>query len=276
MSRVSGLSPNRRGSSAEDGEKSALHRFIEKYWAPVVKVLSEELGPGPPLLKQAHLTNAFKAGTLPLCLGLMYHFQNFTPTAWTYTALHGSYGILWVLKEWWCPDGRFQLKMPFGSSCLAVSFLVGYWLAPIILISKKLQVSAPRQALCIFTYAIGVSMMLVADTQKFFALKYNRALAEQKKLLIKDGIFSNNRNPNYLGEMLLYGSFAGLVPHPLPKAMLAFAWLGLFSVNMFNKESSLMRKPGWEEYKKQSWLFLPKLFGGAGGSEEDDLKDKEE
>ena len=41
-----------------------------------------------------------------------------------------------------------------------------------------------------------------ADVQKYFVLRAKRGL-------ITDGLFSRSRNPNYLGEMFIYGSFAG-------------------------------------------------------------------
>ena len=108
--------------------------------------------------------------------------------------------------------------------------------------------------------------MLIADCQKHYALKLQPVLAREKKLLISDGIFFSNRNPNYLGEMLLYGSFAGLVPDShVPKVVLAVAWGVVFLSNMFTKEKSLKKKFGWSEYKKRSWmlLFRPNWFLGV-------------
>ncbi len=34
--------------------------------------------------------------------------------------------------------------------------------------------------------------------------------------LITDGFFARTRNPNYLGEMMIYGSFAALSMHWIP------------------------------------------------------------
>lgn len=42
--------------------------------------------------------------------------------------------------------------------------------------------------------------MLVSDAQKYYTLKY-------KKGLISDGMFYATRNPNYLGEIMLYRIF---------------------------------------------------------------------
>jgi Protein of unknown function (DUF1295) len=39
------------------------------------------------------------------------------------------------------------------------------------------------------------------------------------------------RHPNYLGEMMIYGSFALMVWHWLPFVVLAWVWIGLFAVN---------------------------------------------
>src|SRR5215469_12439097 len=64
------------------------------------------------------------------------------------------------------------------------------------------------------------------------------------------------RHPNYLGEMMIYGSFALMVWHWLPFVVLAWVW-GLFVVNMILKEASMSRYPLWGQYKKRSWWLLP-------------------
>ena len=42
--------------------------------------------------------NAQKGGTLPMCLVLMAACGNFSPTALLYTALHGGYGLCWLVR----------------------------------------------------------------------------------------------------------------------------------------------------------------------------------
>lgn len=79
--------------------------------------------------------------------------------------------------------------------------------------------------------------MMVSDAQKYYTLK-------NKKGLIDDGMFYATRNPNYLGEMMLYGkivmhfkgSFAGLTGHTYCYLLLATVWLVLFNCNMWEKE----------------------------------------
>jgi Protein of unknown function (DUF1295) len=46
----------------------------------------------------------------------------------------------------------------------------------------------------------------VSDAQKFYILR-------ERKGLIEDGLFTRTRNPNYLGEILIYVSFAIMSMH---------------------------------------------------------------
>ena len=95
--------------------------------------------------------------------------------------------------------------------------------------------------------------MMTADCQKYFTLKYHRGL-------ICEGLFKYIRHPNYLGEVMLYASYALIVQHWVSWAILAWVWIGVFLVNMLQKEASLSRYPEWAEYKKQSGMLIPKLF----------------
>ena len=101
-------------------------------------------------------------------------------------------------------------------------------------------------SLCI----LGCVIMIAADARKYFTLRVNHGL-------ITNGMYRFIRRPNYLGEMMTYGSFALTVWHWLSVAVLAWIWGGQFAVNMTLKEASLSRYPEWAQYKKRSWWLLP-------------------
>ena len=92
--------------------------------------------------------------------------------------------------------------------------------------------------------------MIAADAQKYFTLRIKRGL-------ITDGMYRFIRPPNYLGEMMTYGSFALLVWHWLPILVLAWVWGGLFAVNIRLKEASMSRYSDWDQSKEHTWLLLP-------------------
>jgi protein-S-isoprenylcysteine O-methyltransferase Ste14 len=100
---------------------------------------------------------------------------------------------------------------------------------------------------------IGSVIMIAADAQKYFTLRY-------RKGLISSGMHRYIRHPNYLGEMLIYGSFALMVWHWLPVLILAWVWLGIFAVNMIIKEASLSRHAEWAEYKERTKWLVPFVF----------------
>jgi steroid 5-alpha reductase family enzyme len=77
--------------------------------------------------------------------------------------------------------------------------------------------------------------MLISDCQKYYTLMY-------KKGLISTGMFKYTRNPNYFGEMMIYGSFAICVGNLKAFLPLIFSWGILFSMNMLIKDISLRKK----------------------------------
>jgi protein-S-isoprenylcysteine O-methyltransferase Ste14 len=236
-------------------------------WAARLQRLNQhlmfELGGGPSSLKAAWVINLQKAGCFPFFALLMWLYADRTPwatspAAWTYLALHGSYGLVWLLKDMVFPDPNWQHRCTWGSAVYLAAGLALYWAIGWVLISG---VSDPRYplpdnawlALCIALCILGSVLMFGSDTQKFVQLRAKRGL-------ITSGLFTYIRHPNYLGEMMIYGSFALLAWHWLPVLVLGYVWLGLFAPNMAMKEASMSRYPEWAEYRRRTWWLVPGLL----------------
>jgi len=51
-------------------------------------------------MKQKHFIDSHKGATSLATLAMIWYFHAWeNPTAWVYLALHGTYGILWILKS---------------------------------------------------------------------------------------------------------------------------------------------------------------------------------
>jgi protein-S-isoprenylcysteine O-methyltransferase Ste14 len=218
--------------------------------------LSQDCLGGPRPWKAAWVVNFQKAGTFVFMALLMWLYQNNTPAVWVYLALHGSYGLVWILKDMTFPDPNWQKKVTILGGINSFLFVLGwYWAFGWLLISgtSKPVYPLPDDAwfcLCITLCVMGCVLMIAADAQKFYTLRVKRGL-------ITDGTHRYVRHPNYLGEMMIYGSFAMLVWHWLPVVVLTWVWLGVFAVNMVLKEASMARYPEWEVYKKRTWWLIP-------------------
>jgi protein-S-isoprenylcysteine O-methyltransferase Ste14 len=198
--------------------------------------------------------NAHKILVTPLVLGLMAFYSNWSTEAFVYLALHGTYSLLWLLKQTYFPDRRFAERLPFW---IGVGFvftpLAGYYLAPYLLISRRVTFPPYVFAIVLFLYIAGIFFHYVSDAQKFYILR-------ERKGLIEDGLFTRTRNPNYLGEILIYVSFAIMSMHWIPFIVLG-AWVfGFFARNMLRKDRSLARHPGFAEYKTRTGLLFPRVF----------------
>ena len=225
---------------------SALDR-----WLRLRDHLSDDLLGGPRVLKAAWVINLQKGGTLPFVLALMWRFDCWSATAWTYAALHGSYGLCWLLKDRVFPDPNWEKKITFAGALNMWAAVLGlYWIAPVLVVTRRIEAPVWSLFLATLIYALGVVVMMASDAQKFFTL-------EVKKGLITSGFFARVRHPNYLGEMMIYGSFALLSMHWLPWVVLAWVWLGVFVPNMLRKEASMSRYPQWQAYRARSGMLLP-------------------
>jgi len=213
---------------------------------------------GPRLFKFAWVINFQKAGTFVLYAFLLWIYRQHSTAAWIYVAMQGSYGLVWIMKDLAFPDPAWQKRVTWGGGANAFIMVLGwYWVFGWLVISRTPQPHYPLPdeawfCLCISLCITGSAVMIGADAQKYFTLRF-------KKGLITDGMFRYIRHPNYFGEMLLYTSFALMVWHWLAFLVLAWVWAGVFAVNMILKEESLSRYPEWQAYRARTgWLF-PKL-----------------
>lgn len=205
-------------------------------------------------MKAKHIINFHKRTSFLFILGLMVIYQNFTIGPWIYLALHGTYGIMWLLKDRIFPDKKWELEISISQGIGILILISLYWVAPFILVSSGSEPSTPLIAAAVCVNLLGVLLHFGSDAQKHYTLKY-------KSGLITEGFFARCRNPNYLGEILTYTSFAMLVQSWIPFGILGFFASIVFIPNMLKKDKSLSRYPEFEEYKANSGLILPKLFG---------------
>jgi len=222
----------------------------------LTQYLSVDLLGGPRPCKLAWVINFQKAGTFVFLGFLMAYYQNSSPAAWIYLAMHGSYGLAWLIKDVAFPDSGWQVRTTIAGAFSVFLLVLGwYWVFGWLLISGVARPDYPLPdhawfALCISLCILGSVIMIAADAQKFYTLRLQRGL-------ITDGMHCWVRHPNYLGEIMIYGSFALMVWHWLPALVLAWVWFGVFLPNMVLKEASMSRYPEWAAYKKRSYWLVP-------------------
>lgn len=208
--------------------------------------------------------NLHKGLVGPLVLGLMAVTGDFSLAAWLYLALHGSYGILWIVKDVAFPDPSWRVPQSLSSALAIFVMPLGlYYFAPLVMFTRlgdlvpgrwgtNAGLPLPVAFAAVLAYAIGVFLHFVSDAQKHFVLVHQRP-----RQLITTGLYSATRNPNYLGEILIYASFCLLAQHWLPWAGCAYVWLSIFLPNMLRKDRSMSRYPEHAAWVKRTGLLLP-------------------
>lgn len=205
-------------------------------------------------LKTGTYINAHKVLVAPVVLGLMWFYQNWSTEAFIYLSIHGTYSVLWLIKQSLYPDKRFDERQPILIGVLFIFLpLAGYYVAPYLLISRHLALPPYLIGIVLAIFTMGIFLHYVSDAQKYYTLKL-------RKGLIEEGLFSRTRNPNYLGEILVYVAYALMSLHWLPFLILAGWVFGFFVRNMRKKDESMSRHPEFGEYRKSTGLLLPKLF----------------
>lgn len=197
--------------------------------------------------------NVHKALVVPVVLALMWRFECWSPEAFVYLAIHGTYALCWLVKSATFPDRRFDEEKPLPVAVLFVFVpLAGYYVAPYLLTSRHVTLPPWAYGAVLFLFTAGLFLHFVSDAQKHYTLKLRPGL-------IDEGLFARTRNPNYLGEILIYTAFALMAVHWLPFAILGCWVFGFFLRNMLAKDRSLSRYPGFAEYRGRSGLLLPSL-----------------
>lgn len=222
-------------------------------WLRLRDHLTHDLFGGPKRIKLAWVIDLQKGGTLPFVLLLMAAFGEWGPTAWIYAALHGSYGLCWLLKDRVFPDPSWERRVTVGSALAAWALVLGpYWLAPVLVVVRGVEAPPWLLGAATLLYALGLVLMMVSDAHKHFVLRVRPGL-------ITDGLFSRIRHPNYLGEMMLYSAFALLAQHWAPWLVLLWVWSAVFLPNILAKEARMSRHPEWPAYRARTGLLLPRL-----------------
>ena len=99
------------------------------------RYLSRDFLGGPRVLRLSWVINLQKGATLPFVALLMVLYRNGSMEAWAYLALHGSYGLCWILKHVAFPDARWDVRITFGGAFLSSVLVLGlYWVLPFLLI----------------------------------------------------------------------------------------------------------------------------------------------
>ena len=202
-------------------------------------------------MKQKHFIDSHKGATALFTLLMMFVYSRYeNTTLWIYLALHGGYGVLWILKSFIFGDRQWEQECSIFYGLYIWSGLSLYWISPYLIASRDIQAPLWYICVCVFVYILGVFLHFPSDMQKHTQLSL-------KKGLITDGMFTRCRNTNYLGELFIYLGFSMLPMHWAPLCALFLFICIIWIPNMLRKEKSLSRYPEFAEYKKRSFMFLP-------------------
>jgi protein-S-isoprenylcysteine O-methyltransferase Ste14 len=207
------------------------------------------------VLPHKYYIDSHKGLTGPFVLGLIAYYHAWDNLlAWIYLALHGTYGVLWILKSRYFGDKNWERPVPFYLGAGTWVLLSLYWISPWLIVTHRNHPIAPWMvALCIAMYAFGVFLHFASDMQKHMSMAYRRGT------LLTEGLWGLSRNPNYLGELLIYLGFTLLPMHWLPLSGLALVVVGVWIPNMRRKDKSLSRYPEFAAYRSKTKLIIPYL-----------------
>jgi steroid 5-alpha reductase family enzyme len=209
-------------------------------------------------IKQKYPIDFAKSITWLVVIGLIYYFNQFNNlTAWIYFCLHGSYGIMWVMKSNIFPDKTWEKKAGIPYTMLIIFGLMIYWAPAFIITVSSHEASFEIIVGAIILFSFGIFYHFVSDMQKYIFLKYNSGL-------ITDGLWKQCRHPNYFGELLIYSSFLLLTIESslwwLPVLILGIFICIIWVPGMKRIDRSLSRFEGHKAYKKKTAFIIPYIL----------------
>ena len=114
-------------------------------------------------MKQKYFIDFHKGITFLYILLLISFYSAYdNTTIWIYLGLHGTYGILWVLKSMIFPDKSWESQAGPLYGLFIIFGLSLYWISPWLIVSGYLNegnmVDAPLWliSICIFMFGVGV------------------------------------------------------------------------------------------------------------------------
>ena len=87
--------------------------------------LSQDFLGGPRPWKFAWVINFQKTGTFFFLGALMWWYGQSSAAAWVYLALHGTYGLVWLVKDMALPDPNWQIRITIGGIVMTSKLIDG-------------------------------------------------------------------------------------------------------------------------------------------------------
>jgi protein-S-isoprenylcysteine O-methyltransferase Ste14 len=169
--------------------------------------------------------------------------------------MHGTYGMLWVMKSRLFPDRQWEQPASLAYGLYIWFGLTLYWITPWLIVSGNANEVEPWfVGLCVVIFTLGVFLHFVSDMQKHMSLELRPGT------LITEGLWGIVRNPNYLGELLIYLGFGLLALHWAPLLVIAIAVVLVWLPNMRRKDRSLSRYPEFAAYKARTKMWIPYVW----------------
>ena len=227
-----------------------------------------------------HVINFHKALMLPVFLSFMALAASGggiwdCDPYWQLAYMHGFYGVAWIIKDIAFGDNSWLEPVTVVSGLstfmtLMVNHGAGSIIGGMNLVNHGcMPVGRIQRTFAMFVYLLGLLLMLCADVQKNVTLGFAKK-APTTKGLIKDGLYTFMRNPNFLGEMMIYFSFALAIGFDydfwyLPWVAAA-AVCSLLIPRMVTKDRRMSRYPDFKAWSLQAGFILPNFSAMLFGS----------